>query len=257
MAVRYVAIGDSFTEGVGDEYPDGTARGWADRVAEGLAAASGQPVKYANLAIRGRLLEPIVAEQIEQAIALDPLPTMLTFNGGGNDMMRPGYDVARLVALTEVALDRCLEAGVRPVLLAGADPSAVLPLGALMRKRGSALTHAVAPLARARGVTYVDLFHDGAFHDSRYWSADRLHLSGVGHARVARRILEALGALEGAAEENLPPREPRTVGTEVRYYRDHVLPWVGRRLRRASSGDGRTGKHADYVEVFPPAQEAG
>ena len=39
MTIRYVAIGDSFTEGVGDEYPDGTPRGWADRLAEKLAEA--------------------------------------------------------------------------------------------------------------------------------------------------------------------------------------------------------------------------
>ena len=48
----YVAIGDSFTEGVGDELPDGRVRGWADQVALGLALASPEPVTYANLAIR-------------------------------------------------------------------------------------------------------------------------------------------------------------------------------------------------------------
>lgn len=255
--MHYVAIGDSFTEGIGDERGDGSARGWADRVAEGLAAASGEVVMYANLAIRGRLLEPIVTEQLPQALSLDPLPDLLTFNGGGNDMMRPGYDVARLVGLTEQALDRCLAAGVRPVLLAGADPSAVLPLGSVMRRRGSVLTRAVAPLAEERGLTYVDLFHDEAFHDPRYWSPDRLHLSGAGHARVARRILEALGAAPETAPDPLGPKHARTVGTELRYYRDHVAPWVGRRLRRTSSGAGRTGKHSDYVEVFPPARAAG
>nr|BFE73131.1 hypothetical protein GCM10020092_064320 [Actinoplanes digitatis] len=59
--MRYVAIGDSFTEGMGDELPDGSVRGWADLVAAGLAAELTGEVSYANLAIRGRLLEPIVA----------------------------------------------------------------------------------------------------------------------------------------------------------------------------------------------------
>ena len=72
MAIRYVAIGDSFTEGVGDEYPDGTPRGWADRLAEQIAALRSEPVYYANLAIRGRCLEPIVTEQLEAALALEP-----------------------------------------------------------------------------------------------------------------------------------------------------------------------------------------
>ena len=80
-AIRYIAIGDSFTEGVGDEQPDGSVRGWADLVAQGLANATGQPVQYANLAIRGRLLAPIIEEQLEPALALRP--TLITFNGGG------------------------------------------------------------------------------------------------------------------------------------------------------------------------------
>ncbi len=106
---RFVAIGDSFTEGVGDELPDGTVRGWADLAAAGLAAATGEAVAYANLAVRGRLLEPIVTEQVPAALALTPAPTLLTLNGGGNDIMRPGVDTARLVELTEQAVRRVVD----------------------------------------------------------------------------------------------------------------------------------------------------
>lgn len=109
--VRYVAIGDSFTEGVGDE-PDGVnPRGWADLVAAGLAVEHGD-VEYANLAIRGRLLEPIATEQVDAALSMDPLPTLMTFNGGGNDMLRPGSDLPALIALTRTAVRRCRDAGV-------------------------------------------------------------------------------------------------------------------------------------------------
>ena len=94
--MRFAAIGDSFTEGLGDEPADGVTRGWADLVASGLAR--GEAVRYANFAVRGQLLEPIVTTQLEAALALSPAPTMLTLNGGGNDMMRPGVDVGRLVA---------------------------------------------------------------------------------------------------------------------------------------------------------------
>ena len=68
---RYVALGDSFTEGVGDNdasLPNGV-RGWADRVAEVLA---GDDFTYANLAIRGRQLLPILADQIEPALEMKP-----------------------------------------------------------------------------------------------------------------------------------------------------------------------------------------
>jgi lysophospholipase L1-like esterase len=247
--MRYVAIGDSFTEGVGDELPDGTVRGWADLVAAGLATASGEAVRYANLAVRGRLLEPIVTDQLERALALTPAPTMITLNGGGNDMMRPGTDPARLTALTEQAVRRCVEAGVRLVLLTGADPSERLPLGGVMRRRGAVLTRAVADLARRYDLTLVDVFGDAEIRTAGYWSPDRLHLNAAGHQRVAGLVLGALGHTAAAHVVDPGPAESRRVLAEARYYREHVLPWLHRRIRGRSSGDGRTGKYVDWVPI--------
>lgn len=53
---RYVAIGDSQTEGVGDGDDRVGLRGWADRLAERLAAAN-PGLEYANLAVRGRMFD--------------------------------------------------------------------------------------------------------------------------------------------------------------------------------------------------------
>lgn len=246
---RYVAIGDSFTEGLGDTLPDGSQRGWADLVAAGLAAGEQQTIQYANLAIRGRLLEPIVTEQLEAALALSPRPTLLSLNGGGNDMMRPGGDMSRLVALTEQALRRCAEAGVRVLLLSGADPSDRLPFGGMMRRRGEMLTAAIAPFADRFDLTFVDVFHDREIRRAGYWSADRLHLNAAGHRRVAGLVLTALGHPTEAHVIDPGPDEPRSVLAEARYYREHVLPWVNRRLRGQSSGDARTGKYLDWVKI--------
>ena len=55
---RYVALGDSFTEGIGDPLPSGGHRGWADRMAEVLAETQPE-FAYANLAVRGRLIDQI------------------------------------------------------------------------------------------------------------------------------------------------------------------------------------------------------
>ncbi|WP_372463083.1 SGNH/GDSL hydrolase family protein [Pseudonocardia kujensis] len=255
--MRYVAIGDSFTEGVGDEQPDGSTRGWADRVAAGLAATRPEGIHYANLAVRGRLLEPIVTEQLDAALALDPAPTLMTLNGGGNDMLRPRADVDRLAALLERAVRRCAEAGVRLVLLSGADPSSQLPFGRAVHTRAELLTTRVAEMAARYGVELVDVFHDAEIRRPGYWSPDRLHLDAEGHRRVAALVLAALG--EGAAVQEVRTDSPRhrRLTAELRYYREHVLPWIGRRLRGRSSGDGRTGKYVDWVPVPPPRQEAG
>ncbi|AEV82983.1 GDSL family lipase [Actinoplanes sp. SE50] len=254
--MRYVAIGDSFTEGMGDTQPDGSERGWADLVAAGLAAGLGEPIRYANLAIRGRLLQPIVTDQLDAALALDPKPTLLSLNGGGNDMMRPGSDMTTLVAMTENAIRRCLDNGIHVLLLSGADPSHHLPFGASMRRKAEALTAAVAPFAgRFENLTFVDMFHDREIQKPGYWSADRLHLNANGHRRVAGAVLTALGHPTPA--HVIDPGQGARGGllAEARYYREHVLPWIQRRLRGQSSGDDRTGKYTDWISV-PAIQPA-
>jgi lysophospholipase L1-like esterase len=257
-AVRhyYAAIGDSFTEGVGDELPDGAVRGWADRVAAGLAATRRGDVQYANLAVRGRLLAPIVTDQLEAALSLTPAPTLITLNGGGNDMLRPGVDVASLVGLTERAVRRCAEAGVRLVLISGADPSDRLPFGRRIHRRAAALTAGVAALAAAHGLEFVDVFHDTEIRRPQYWSADRLHLNAAGHQRAAELVLAAIG--EGPAAQAASSGSPaaRRLLAEARYYREHVLPWIGRRLRGRSSGDDRSAKHPAWIPV-PAVDGAG
>jgi lysophospholipase L1-like esterase len=248
-AVRYVAVGDSFTEGMGDEYVDGTVRGWADLVAAGLAAASDEPVHYANLAVRGLLLEPIVAHQIPAALAMTPGPTLMTFNGGGNDLLRPSVDPGRLLARTEEAMRRVQGAGVELVVLSGADPSARLPFGRAMHRKAAQLTDGLAELAARYGVRMVNAFGDPELRRAAYWSADRLHLGPAGHRRVAGLVLAALGHEVEAEAVDPGPDARRTLPAEVRYYREHVLPWMARRLRGRSSGDGRRGKRPGWTLV--------
>ncbi|WP_430868823.1 SGNH/GDSL hydrolase family protein [Demequina aurantiaca] len=254
--MRYVAIGDSFTEGVGDDVGNDQVRGWADLVAAGLAAA-GQDVWYSNLAIRGHLIQRIVDEQLEPALALDPAPDLMTFNGGGNDMLRTGFDVNRVMALAEQVVTRCEEAGTRMLLVSGGDPTAGLPRGASIRARGDEFLDATrVMLARHPEVTMVDNWSDQELRAPGYWSADRLHLNALGHARIAARILTELGV-----ETELPRADgadiaKRGVLTEAKYLGAYVLPWIGRRLTRTSSGDGRQPKFGDWVRVDGSAEQA-
>ena len=246
--MRYVAVGDSFTEGVGDE-PDGVnPRGWADIVAAGLAAEHGS-VDYANLAIRGRLLAPIATEQIDAALSMDPLPTLLTFNGGGNDMLRRGSDLPGLIELTRTAVRRCRDAGIEVVLLAGADPSDGLPMRETIRARGEYLTTEVAALAQAEDITFVDMFHDSEIRRAVYWSDDRLHLNPIGHQRVAAHVLRALGVHTIPVPDRPTEADKRRIIENMRFVRSHLAPWAVRRLRGRSSGDNRCAKHPNWVTL--------
>ena len=248
-SVRYVAIGDSFTEGVGDDLPDGRVRGWADLVAQGWADAAGEPVEYANLAIRGKLIDPIVADQLEPALALKP--THLSFNGGGNDILRPRASVSRVVDTFSHVIRRCDEEGVQLILLSGANPSGQLPLSRVIQRRGDLLSAAVVQRVADRPDIIRALNWPGReLSTPPYWSEDRLHMNSRGHHRVAARVLEALGLAVPDGWWSLPdPAAPGLSGAA--YYRAHVGPWVRRRLTGTSSGDGRQPKHAVWETIEP------
>ncbi len=254
-SVRFVAIGDSFTEGVGDDLPDGHVRGWADLVAQGWADGSGESVSYANLAIRGRLVWPIVEEQLDAALAL--APTHLSFNGGGNDILRPRASVSRIAdAFTEV-LRRCDDQGVTLLLLSGANPSGQLPLGRVFQRRGDLLSAAVeARIANRPDVVRAYNWPDRELGRPPYWSPDRLHMNARGHHRVAARVLAALGQPVPDGWWSLPELPPADSPRGRAYYREHVGPWIRRRLTGTSSGDGREAKYAAWRRSSPLPAEA-
>jgi lysophospholipase L1-like esterase len=241
----YVAIGDSFTEGVGDDLPDGRVRGWADRVAHGLAAASTKPVSYANLAIRGRLLAPIVSDQLDAAIAL--APALISLNGGGNDILRPRVSIVSIADQLEAAVDRAVGSGAHVILLSGADPTRHIPLGSLVRARGNQLAASVRDRLPKEHVTFVDNWADAELGQLPYWSRDKLHLNPAGHARVAGNVLAALGVPIGDVSESGLSAEAHE--RTAAYWRRYVLPWIGRRLTGRSSGDNRKPKIATLQPV--------
>lgn len=246
--IRYVAIGDSFSEGVGDELPDGTVRGWTDLFAAGWAEALGEPISFANFAVRGKLVEQIATEQLDAALALEP--THLSFNGGGNDMLRPRADIERILGFTEQVVDRCSEQGVTLLLLSGGNPTARLPLGRSILQRGDALSHAMGERFGDRpGVSITQNWFDEQLATEPFWSPDRLHMNTRGHHRVAARMLTTLGI---AAPEHWWHLELPEVERSLRgaaYYRAHVGPWVKRRITGTSSGDGHPPKHPTWVQV--------
>ena len=240
----YIAIGDSFSEGYGDELADGTPRGWADFVAHGLAAAG--PVSYANLAIRGRKLAPIVSEQLDAALAQHP--ALLSLNGGGNDLMRPRVSIGPIADQLERAARRAAGAGTHVVMASGANPSRHLPLGGLLQRRGDELAAAVKARLPIEGVTFVDNWSDAELTQLKYWSIDQLHLNALGHARVAGNVLRALDmAVPDFEATELVGVRPGA----ATYWREYVLPWLGRRLTGRSSGDNRLPKIATLTPVVP------
>ena len=188
----FVAVGDSFTEGIDDPYPDPDQgfRGWADLVAGSLAAED-PAFRYANLAVRGRLIGEIVAEQVPVAERLRP--DLVSVAGGGNDVIRPRYDHAQLVGALDEAAGRLAATGATVLLFTGADITSRMPGTARLSPRIAAVNREIRAIGRAHGAVLVDVAAEADLADPRFWSEDRLHLGAAGHRRIAAMTLAALG----------------------------------------------------------------
>jgi len=246
---RYVALGDSFTEGVGDEMLGGWVRGWADLVAGVLSERwlredpAGERTGYANLAVRGKLLGAIIDEQLDPALVLHP--DLITFAGGGNDMLRPRTDTLTLLRLIDLTVARMTDSGATVVMFTGADPCDGLPMGARIRTSGNRLAAGARTIADRRGALLVDLWPIEELRHPGYWASDRLHLNEIGHQQVAGRVLDVLRVERPAhwtAPIVFPALSPRTARNELDFYWEYVGPWVRRRLTGTSSGDRRPPK---------------
>ncbi|MFF4597149.1 SGNH/GDSL hydrolase family protein [Amycolatopsis sp. NPDC001319] len=240
----YVAIGDSFTEGLNDELPDGSFRGWADRLAEMLAA--GRPdFQYANLSLRGKMLDEIMDEQLP--IALEVKPDLVTLCAGGNDVIVPGADVDAIAARFEAGVVKLREAGIPVVIFNGPDTKALSVMSVLRGKIGIYNTYLWAIAAR-HGAKMVDLWTMQPLHDRRAWSDDRLHFTPDAHRRIALLTAEVLGVpvTEDWREPYAPTAEPATWITsrrsDLNWTKTHLLPWIRRQLKGESMGDGLSPK---------------
>ncbi|HEU5108457.1 MAG TPA: SGNH/GDSL hydrolase family protein [Micromonosporaceae bacterium] len=238
---NYVAVGDSFTEGLDDPHPRGPGyRGWADLVAARLAAEAGPDFGYANLAVRARLFDAVVAEQLPAA--LDMRPDLVSFAAGGNDVLRRQCDPHALVRRFDQAIGKVRATGADVVLFRFADLSARLPGQRLIAPRVAVLNRGVGEVAERHGARLVDLSSDEAFDNPVLWSADRLHLSTLGHRRVAAYVLRAL-EVEPDPQWLDAPADPAPASwlaarrADLHWVGVHLMPWIKRRLTGRSSGD--------------------
>ncbi|UED82828.1 SGNH/GDSL hydrolase family protein [Streptomyces profundus] len=245
----FVALGDSFTEGMSDALPDGTYRGWADRLARRLGEGR-EDFQYANLAVRGKLMRQIADDQVPVAEAMGA--DLVTLVGGLNDVLRPRCDVPAVCALLERSVAR-LAPNCRQLVLMR-TPGRNGPVLERYRPRMEQLYTVIDEIAERHGALVVDLYAAPSLIDPRMWADDRLHLTSDGHRRVAEAVWQRLGGEPTFAwEEPLPATAPgrwyARRAADLRFARRHLLPWIGRRLTGRSSGDGRLAKRPDLTPL--------
>jgi lysophospholipase L1-like esterase len=245
---RYVAIGDSFTEGIGDPEPSapGGNRGWADRVAEVLSRST-PDFAYANLAIRGRLLQQILDEQVDAALELSP--DLISISAGGNDLIRPGTDPDDVTTRFEAGLAKLVSTGATVVMFNGPDIG-MTPVLSRVRGKVAIYNENLRYLAQKYDAIVADMWSLRELGDTQMWAPDRLHFSPLGHHTIARMVLASLNVsndLQPLKPEPLPKESWRQArASDIVWARTHLVPWVLRRVRHQSSGDGITPKRPNF-----------
>ncbi len=252
---RYVALGDSSTEGLDDPDGRGGFRGWADRFADHLARANGG-IQYANLAVRGRKTRQILEQQLAPALAMRP--DIATVFSGTNDVVRRQVDLAQVLADIETMQAALRSAGATVLTITLPDLAAVMPLAARFAPRVERLNEGLRACSARTGTILVDLAQYPVASDPRLWSEDRLHANTLGHTRIAAALAQAVGLPGHGADWQLQLLEARartitqSIARDVAWLRSYLVPWLWRRARGRSSGDGRVAKRPDLVFV-PPA----
>lgn len=255
---RYVAIGDSFTEGLNDVDPRNPShyRGWADVLADSLATrqreSGAEALEYANLAVRGRLIDNVVGDQLEQA--LDLKPDLVSIIAGGNDILRPAVNIDLISLRLERAIIELRRAGVDVLMGTGMD-ARHSPIVNKTRGRTALYNTNIWSIARRHGAYVLDLWGMRPLLDWRMWSEDRIHLTTEGHRRVAQAALVGLGLTPDDPQwdqplEGLPPAaQIDKMKDDAAWLKNHVFPWATRRLRRTSSGANKEAKRPEPEQL--------
>ena len=255
---RFLVLGDSFSEGMSDEIIDGKYRGWADRVADVLAKQS-TGFKYANFAIRGKLVQQVLDDQVPQALPLiDGAQTLVSFHAGANDALRPGFNRNTVRTAYVKAVTQLVQTGATVMLFTvlekngnGGKASAV------WEERMSSFNSIVREVADKFNLIVMDASMDPESSNPNLLAFDRLHLNPQGHYRVAQAVLERIGAPFDAHWKSaiLSPKKKPWIfrkALTLLWFITFALPWIWRRIRGRSSGDGRSGKYTSLTP-WPPA----
>jgi lysophospholipase L1-like esterase len=237
---RYVALGDSFTEGVGDPHPtrpNGLC-GWADHVAVALAQNNPE-LRYANLAVRGRRMDEILADQLQAAVMLEP--DLVTVYAGMNDLLLVRNDIDAMMTRYADALKTLQQTGAHVLAFTAGDLGTV-PLFRRLRGRAAVYNELLRGIADDLGLQLVDFWRFTEFRDPRLWAGDRIHLSPLGHERMAAKVLDTLTVphqlttRSAALLASSPP--VRNFWENLRWTLAFAAPWVAKRLRRVTPGTG-------------------
>jgi lysophospholipase L1-like esterase len=249
---RYVALGDSQTEGLWDGDDSDGVVGFADRLAAMLDELS-PGLQYANLAIRGRRIRDVLVDQLP--LALTMRPDLVSVCVGMNDITRPGLLFDRALADLDLLYERLAQSGATVVTTTFPDIARIVPIGKILTARMSRTNRAIVAAADRYGFKLVDLYSAPSMTEPDVWSDDRVHGSTNGHMLFAAAAAEALNlpgsnhdwAHAGATAARSTMRS--RAHSQVLWTRNMLAPWLWHHARGISTGDGRAPKRPRLESV--------
>ncbi len=253
---RYVALGDSQTEGLWDGDDTIGLLGFADRLAAMIDSIY-PGLHYANLAIRGKLIADVLNEQVPQALAMQP--DLITVCAGMNDVIQPGRSFGRALTDLEYVYAALAESGATVVTTTFPNVAQFLPLGRLVSGRLARINKAINAAADRYEFRLVDLYNAATMRDLDTWDIDRVHASPKGHIMFAEAAAEALNLPDSnhdwAEGSHNPTQLSFAAGAygHLRWTQDSFIPWVWRRLRGRSSAAGRVPKRPRLESLSTPS----
>jgi lysophospholipase L1-like esterase len=249
---RYVALGDSQTEGLWDGNDADGIVGFADRLAVQLDGLH-PGLRYANLAIRGRRIRDVLDDQLPRALAMRP--DLISICVGMNDITRPGRLFGPAIADLDVLHERLAQSGATVLTTTFPDIGQIVPIGRILTTRVLRMNEAIVTAAERYGFKLVDLWGAASMAGPGVWSDDRIHGSTYGHTLFAAAAAEALdlpGSNHDWAQAG-PGSFRQTIRSraysQLLWTQNMLAPWICDQARGLSSGDGREPKRPEMVSL--------
>ncbi|HDX9630211.1 TPA: SGNH/GDSL hydrolase family protein [Bacillus cereus] len=190
MWKRFVAIGDSFTEGIGDEVEGIALKSWVDHFVQ----LSVNDIEYANFAKRGLVTKEIRSQQLEKALTFKP--DLVSLIAGANDVLKGRWNHQAYKNDMECMIDKLSKTEADIIIANLPDFTVRLPFASekkqVIKEQLLEANDVIRSLSREYKIHHVDFWSHPLVNDNTLWSADLIHPNSKGYVKVAELIHSSL-----------------------------------------------------------------
>ncbi|OWW11939.1 lipase [Bacillus sp. MB353a] len=190
MWKRFVAIGDSFTEGIGDEVEGIALKSWVDHFVQLCV----NDIEYANFAKRGLVTKEIRSQQLEKALTFNP--DLVSLIAGANDVLKGRWNHYAYKEDMKCMIDTLSKTGADIMIANLPDFTVRLPFSTekkqVLKEQLLEVNEVILSLSREYKLHHIDFWNHHVVNDNTLWSKDFIHPNSKGYVKVAELIFSSL-----------------------------------------------------------------